>query len=454
MPNCLSTLFPARWRRCSTRRTGVQIAKPSNSRVETTVAPMEKTLNSIAKGRTDLPPAYTAALGSSTLCDDTFRKTVDDAIAKANDKLRALNLDIHDHPEVMWKEKHAHDVLTKFMDDQGGWKVTRHYLGFDTAWRAEWSSGNGGRVIGVNSEMDALPGIGHACGHNLIATAGVAVAVAVRVAMEKHGLPGKVILLGTPAEEGGAGKVALLEKGGYDEMDVCVMSHPGPGDAKAAIVGPTLAIQTVDVEYKGHTAHAGAAPWQGTNALDAAVLAYNAVSVLRQQIKPDHRIHGIIEGRDWAPNIIPDYAKMQWLVRAPTGDEVIALRKRLINCLEAAALATACTPTIEVGVLVRDLKNNFTMGMSKRRSGAASTASTDFGNITYALPSIHPGYAIPTTPDGGNHTVGFTKAARTQEAHDRTLAVSSALALTCLRVLTDDDFSAQVKDEFEQSRSI
>jgi len=138
--------------------------------------------------------------------------------------------------------------------------------------------------------------------------------------MEQNNISGKVVLLGTPAEEGGSGKVVLLERGGYKGMDVCVMSHPGPGDAKAAVVSGSLAIQTVDVEYHGHTfvvsiirgfslmlifprrAHAGAAPWEGQNALDAAVLAYNAVSVMRQQIKTTHRIHGIIEGKNWAPN--------------------------------------------------------------------------------------------------------------------------------------------------------
>ncbi|KAH7096397.1 hypothetical protein BKA62DRAFT_719801 [Auriculariales sp. MPI-PUGE-AT-0066] len=465
MPHCLNALVPVRWHRRGKRRGTGQNAKPEQSRSHSAINATLTEKRLTTEALVEVPSTYTAASASGTSFDDAFRKTVDDAMAKANDVLRALNVEIHDHPEIMWKEKHTHDVLTQFMDNQGGWTVTRYYLGLGTAWRAGWSSGKDGRVIGVNSEMDALPGIGHACGHNLIAMAGVAVAIAVRAAMEQHSLPGRIILLGTPAEESLEGKVVLLKMGAYDEMDVCVMSHPAAGDAKDAVIGGSLAIQAVEVEYEGRTAHTAATPWQGINALDAAVLAYNAVSVLRQQINPDHRIHGIIEGRDWVPNVIPDYAKMQWLVRAPTGDEVSALVKRLVNCLEAAALATACTPDIKAGTLVQDLRSNFTMGREFARAieqygytasltmGIAMSASTDFGNVTYALPAIHPGYFIPAPLNSGNHTIGFTNAARTQEAHDRTLVVSSALALTCLRVLTDDDFTAQIKDEFEQSRS-
>ncbi|EJD41210.1 hypothetical protein AURDEDRAFT_69157 [Auricularia subglabra TFB-10046 SS5] len=408
----------------------------------------------------DPPPSYPLSKLDGVLNADVL-KTIDDAISDLDPSLRELNLDIHDHPEIMWEEKHAHDVLTKYMESRG-WAVTRHYLGFDTAWRAEWSHGTGGNVVGVNSEMDALPGIGHACGHNLIAIAGVAVAIAIKTSMEKHNISGKVILLGTPggaapscltssaAEEGGAGKVELLKRGAYREMDVCVMCHPGPGHPKAAAVSTTLAIQDVQVEYHGHTAHAGAQPWEGRNALDAAVLAYNAVSVLRQQIKPTHRIHGIIEGRDWAPNIIPDYAKMRWLVRAPTSDEAQALSERLVNCIKAAALATACEPDIKVGHLLKDLRNNLTLG-------------TSWGNITYgklsqhlvlssvsnlassALPALHPGYSIPAEPNGGNHTAAFAEAARTEEAHARTLVISKALAMTGVRVLTDNEFLKEVR---------
>ncbi|KAG6809164.1 hypothetical protein H0H93_016059 [Arthromyces matolae] len=144
--------------------------------------------------------------------------------------------------------------------EKHGFKVTRHYGGLETAWRADWTFGHGGRVIGVNSEMDALPGIGHACGHNLIGMSGIGVAIAIKAAMDAHKIPGKVVLLGTPAEEAGGGKIILLKNGAYKDMDVCLMSHPGPGPAQISTDGPLTAAQLILVEFKGRTAHAAAAP--------------------------------------------------------------------------------------------------------------------------------------------------------------------------------------------------
>jgi len=372
-------------------------------------------------------------------------------------------LKIHDNPELQFKERKTHDTLTSFMDSHG-FQVTRHYLELETAWRAEFSHGKGGRVIGVNSEMDALPGIGHACGHNLIAICGVGVAIAIKAALQKFDIPGKVVLLGTPAEEGGGGKVILIKRGGYKEMDACVMSHPGPGVANSTGLGTSLAIQAIEVEYTGHTAHASAAPWEGQNALDAAVIAYQSVAVLRQQIKPDHRVHGIFEGKNWAANVIPDNAKMHWIVRAPSADEVTVLKERVIACLEAAAHATATkakiiSPTPPYNDLRQNaaLSQNYadvctqTYNMSITDSSGSIGGSTDFGNVTYELPAIHPMFSIPTEPNGGNHTALFAKAARTKEAHAQVIKVIKGLAHTGFRVIDDDKFYKDVKTAFEEN---
>ena len=164
------------------------------------------------------------------------------------------------HP-IIWEISHAHDALTKFMEDHG-FEVEKHYKDLSTAWRATFahtptslspSSNAPLRTLGLNSEMDALPGIGHACGHNLIAIAGVGVALALRTALIKHDLPGRIVLLGTPAEEGGAGKVVLIERGAYKDMDVCMMCHPGPGPKMSSGTGPSLALTGINVEYFGHT---------------------------------------------------------------------------------------------------------------------------------------------------------------------------------------------------------
>ncbi|KAJ8457725.1 hypothetical protein ONZ45_g18203 [Pleurotus djamor] len=169
----------------------------------------------------DKPPEYTWNDAKSIYRPEILT-TIESTLDEINPQLRALSLQIHDNPELRFEERFAHDLLTSYMA-RHGFTVTRHYLGLDTAWRAEYQHLGGGRVLGINSEMDALPGMGHACGHNLIAISGVGVAIAVKAALEAHSIPGKVILLGTPAEESGGGKILLLDRGGYDEMDACVM---------------------------------------------------------------------------------------------------------------------------------------------------------------------------------------------------------------------------------------
>ncbi|KAI0718570.1 aminoacylase 1-like protein 2 [Cerioporus squamosus] len=381
---------------------------------------------------------------------------ISDVIAALDKELFDLSHDIHDHPELRFEERYAHDVLTAFVEKQG-FNVTRHHL-LETAWVATYSHGNGGRTLGVNSEMDALPGIGHACGHNLIAAAGVAVACAVKAALIKFDISGRVVLLGTPAEEGGGGKLVLLDKGAYEGMDACVMCHPAPGPRHSLSLSSCLALQRITVEYQGHTAHAALSPWEGQNALDAAVLAYTNVSVLRQQLKPTHRVHGVFEGKDWTPNIIPDNATMNWYVRAPTRAEVQAAVKRVVACFEAAALATGTKVDVQLTGSTFDIRQNKALAdeaadVYSKNFGPVDyqygiqSASTDFGNVTYALPSIHPSFAIPTR--GSNHTREFTNAAATKEAHQAMLNVSKALAATGMRLLTDDDFAQKVKDTFQ-----
>lgn len=383
-------------------------------------------------------------------------ETIESVMASLDEELRALSLDIHAHPEVRWEEHRTHDALTVYMKKKG-WAVTKHYL-LPTAWEARSTYGTGGPILGVNSEMDALPGIGHACGHNLIAIAGVAVALAVRAALETHDIPGTVILLGTPAE-GGGGKAIFLEKGAYEGMAACLMCHPAPGPKHSASLSSCLARQILEVEFFGHTAHAALSPWEGQNAVDAAILAYNGISVLRQQLRPTHRVHGIFIGKDWTPNIIPDYAKMIWYVRAPTRAEMDASTQRVIACFEGAAISSACRQELHKGAATFDLRQNKALGdefaaVFRSRYGPVdyvhgiAGASTDFGNVTYALPALHPSFGIPTVPNGGNHTVAFTEAAATVAAHRATLNVAKALAATGVRVLDDTDFRAEVRKSF------
>ncbi|KAJ8521526.1 hypothetical protein ONZ45_g1800 [Pleurotus djamor] len=397
--------------------------------------------------------------------DDIFRpdilKSLGETMSEMDADLRKLSIDIHEHPEVGFKEFHAHDVMTKFLEDRG-FQITRKYL-LETAWKAEFSNGNGGRVIGINSEMDALPNIGHACGHNLIGMSGIAVACAMKAALEKHNIDGKIVVLGTPAEEGGGGKVILLEKGAYEGMDICLMCHPAPGPKGSVSLSSCLALSRVRVEFSGHTAHAALSPWEAQNALDAAVLSYNNIAALRQQIKPTHRVHGIIEGKEWVPGIIPDKSNLFYYIRAPTTAELEILVKRVLPCFEAAALATGCKADIKLDSSTNDLRQNTALGdevgkIAIARGGAVdyewgiASASTDFGNVTYALPSLHPGFSIPTEENGGNHTRAFTASALRMDSHYATIDVSIALAATGIRILLDDAFFGKVQSSFEEDK--
>ncbi|KAG9050416.1 hypothetical protein FS837_005489 [Tulasnella sp. UAMH 9824] len=408
-------------------------------------------------------------------------KTIEEEMDNLSDELRELSLKIHDHPEIGYEERYAHDTLTSFMRNHD-FDVTPHYLGLETAWRAAFEVGKGGRTVGFQSEMDALPGIGHACGHNLIAIIGVGCAIAVARAIKKHDITAKVVLLGTPAEEGGQGKVKLINAGGYKEMDACLMAHPSAGPPRSAGTGSSLAVQVLTIQYFGHTAHAAGAPWEGKNALDAAFLAYSAISVLRQQIKPTHRTHGIIEGRDWAANVIPGYAKCRWYIRAPTWAEVQVLHGRVKkwpqhspqiaewNGRNRAELSMSGRTRVSVRFsftarrqkavpLIIESADEFTRVAERygiqasRKIQAAVGGSTDFGNVTYELPSLHPSFAIPTEPGGGNHTALFTKAAATKEAHTIALQNAKALAITGARIVIDESFMAEVKKAYDEGRT-
>ena len=319
--------------------------------------------------------------------------------------------------------------------------------------------GSGVPNVCVICEYDALPEIGHACGHNLIAEAGVAAGIGVKVYLESTGTTaGTVTVIGTPAEEGGGGKAYLIEKGGFDGVDVAMMVHPAPFE----IIMPNhLACRQMTVEFSGKAAHAAAFPWEGINALDAVVLAYNNVSVLRQQMKPTWRVHSIITNGGTKPNIIPEKASLYYYIRAPSVAEIKQLKEKVVACFEAAATATGCTVEIkDVGkfyenvicnpVLGKLYEANYrALGMTEYKYEGDLTASTDFGNVSQIIPGIHPRYMV------GNgiatHSAPFADVANTPEAHKKTLLVATALANTCIDVLKGgESLVKEIKEAFDK----
>ncbi|XP_029204279.2 peptidase M20 domain-containing protein 2-like [Acropora millepora] len=381
-----------------------------------------------------------------------------EAIDSNSAELYDLNKKIWENPELCFKEKYAHSQLTEFLAARG-FDVTPHYT-MDTAFRAETGE-NGGLTIGLICEYDALPEVGHACGHNLIAESGVAAALGLKIALEgvTKKTKVKIVLLGTPAEEGGGGKVLMIESGCFKDIDFCMMVHPSPIDLLKPI---HLAIETVIVTYKGFAAHAAAFPYEGINALDAAVLAYNSISALRQQMKPTWRVHGIISEGGVKPNIIPDRAQLIYYIRAPADVELKVLKGKIINCFQAAAKATGCQVAIEwdpmryssmdTNPTLADLykANAESLGVKYDKSAQAEgRGSTDMGNVSHVVPATHILYAIDT--EAGNHSHAFTAAAATEAAHNKTLIASKAMAMTAIDVICDPELLKQIKKEFKKS---
>ncbi|KAI8060484.1 hypothetical protein BC940DRAFT_311898 [Gongronella butleri] len=392
--------------------------------------------------------------------DGIIQSTIDDI----SQELREISLSIHETPEVGMTEHHAHDLLADYMESKG-FLVTRHAYGMETAFTAEFSNGQG-RRIGVCSEYDSLPEIGHACGHNLIAISGVATAMALKALLEKDLARGKVILFGTPAEEVFIGKIEMVKQRAFqDSVDLCVMLHPAAGDGQYVHM---IASQDVRIEFFGKPTHASASPWAGVNALDAAVALYNNISMMRQQLKPTSRVHGILTKSGAAPNIIPDHTSAWYYVRTHRYQDIHEVKTKLEACIEAAAKATGCDykfewtsrgPAKDV-VQNEILADAYAYYMEKAGIKFAprseqekmASGSTDMGNVSYACPSIHPMYAIHTTAT--NHTREFTAAAKTEIAHKDTIQASKALALAAARAYLSQGYFDAIKSNFEATVAV
>ncbi|PYH66217.1 M20 family metallopeptidase [Aspergillus vadensis CBS 113365] len=409
-----------------------------------------------------------------------FIASVEEALHRHASELEDINKKIWSTPELAYTEYQAHDnICTLFETLQRtnpSYRIQRSAYNLPTAFEVTYTHGNstGGRTIVFNAEYDALPNIGHACGHNLIATSSIAAFIATCEAL-KHQAPKDsnytIRLLGTPAEESGGGKVRLLDNGAYKDVDACLMVHPipmAPGHPEllslaTVLPGGFLANDKVTVTFTGKPAHAAAAPWEGVNALDAVVAAYVNISLLRQQILPTQRIHGVVASGGDRPNVIPMSASVDYYIRSPTKKGLKALTEKVVKCFEAAALATGCGVEFEWGVSYDDLKTNnpicesyvsvmramghHTVMNNAGQAGKLTGASTDMGNVSYALPGFHGLFTIPT--DGVNHTPGFTNGAGSPEAHKRCLACAAGMAVVACQIVTDDEFARRVKEDFE-----
>jgi amidohydrolase len=394
---------------------------------------------------------------------DRLKTHVADAVDGMAEDLWSLALQIHANPELAFKEEKAAGWLTAFLE-RHGCRVERGVGGLPTAFRAEVSGAGAGPTIAVMAEYDALPGIGHACGHNIIATAGAGAGAALAVVASRHDpgrLPfnGRIEVVGTPAEEGGAGKVKLLDAGVFRGVDAALMIHPRCG---TQVWRPTLGLMKAKVEYFGKAAHAASWPWRGVNALNAVIALFNSLDAMRQQLRPDARVHGVITNGGQQPNIIPEYTSADFYLRSLDKTYLQEVRRRFEAAAEGAATATGCRVQVTIDPRIHDpLKPNEPMAALFERNlarihfpvdpddGQAGYGSTDAGNVSHAVPTIHP--YIRTAPDGvPGHSREFAEHNATPLARAGMVAAAKALALTALDLLADPAALQSAKEEFRR----
>ncbi len=387
---------------------------------------------------------------------DAHKDQICAAVDARADLLIEISHAIHAAPELAFEERRAHDLLAAAIEADGV-VVERSAYGLSTGFAARM--GERGPTVAVICEYDALPGIGHACGHNVIAAAGLGAGLAAATVAEELG--GTVVILGTPAEEGGGGKILMAEQGALDGVDVAMMVHPAAADLRGM---ETLAIHQLRVDYTGVAAHAAAFPHEGRNALDAAVLGYNNIAALRQHIRPEERIHGVFLDAGDKPNIVPARASAHWYIRAATLGGLAELETRVLACLQAGADAAGCSMTYQwLELPYADMVDNpplldlyadnaARLGrtvVDPRDSAVRVTGSTDMGNVSHLVPSMHPMIAVTTEPIG-IHTPEFERCAGAPGGDAAVLDGAKAMAMTIADIWAGSGVFEQVTAAFER----
>jgi len=385
-----------------------------------------------------------------------IREKVLAAIDAAAPRLIALSHQIHENPELLFEERKASALLTSELE-QLGFKVTRGSAGLETAFRAEVAGASPGPKVAFLAEYDALAGLGHACGHNIIGTSALGAGIGLAAVMGQ--LAGTAVVFGTPAEEGGGGKIIMVDKGEFKDIDAAMIVHPG---SLTKVEAKALAALPLTVRFRGKPAHSAGSPHEGINALDALIQTFNNVNALRQHLKSDVRIHGFISKGGVAANIVPDFAEGKFIVRAAEKKYHEQVVERFKDCARAGALATGATVEFATAGLVYDpmksntvlerafLANLRAIGWDESPEPKTGMGSTDMGNVSQAVPSIHPSMAICEVSVPG-HSYEFREAARSDRGDACVVAAAKAMALTAVDLLTDEALLKAAKEEFSRT---
>jgi len=383
---------------------------------------------------------------------DTLKEQVINEVNRRRDELVALSLKIHDNPELRYEEFKAFGWITDYLEGNG-FTLERGICDLPTAFRATYGSGR--PTVAFLAEYDALPKMGHACGHNIIAAGAVGAGLAAKLIVDQT--QGSIVVLGTPAEEGGVGKAVMVENGAFDEVDAALLVHPGRRNAATI---EALACIGLEVEFYGKAAHAAASPHEGINALEALIMAFNNINSLRQHIKDRARVHGIITNGGEAENVIPAYCAGKFLVRAQDGQYLDKLCIRVLNCFEAAALASGAQlkykwdearyDPMSSNMALAGLftKNYEALGRSiDPPDPSKGFGSTDMGNVSTVVPAIHPSISIASS-DVLAHSPEFAIAAASEKGHEGIMDAAKTMAMTAVDLLLNTEAIDCVRQEF------
>lgn len=388
----------------------------------------------------------------------TGKKLIFSEIDRYAEAFRTISRSVGSRPELGHEEFFAAGLLCTELAKYG-FEVERGILGIETSFIAVFDTGMPGPTAGFLCEYDALPEIGHACGHHLICSMSVAAAVGLKAVLLSCGFGGKIRIYGTPAEETRGAKVPMAAAGLFDDCDFALMAHPYHTFERS---GESLALDAVQFEFTGLAAHAAASPYEGINALDAVLQLFNSINALRQQMRSDARVHGIIDNGGKAPNIIPDYASAKFYVRSASRTYTNELTAKVLRCAEGAAMQTGCTLTTNYFEFSYDelltnevLSEQFNANLIKagilpeQIEVGKDHGSLDLGNVSVCCPAIHP--FVKVVKDRLLlHTEAFRDAAMTDYALDGMLFGAKMLAATAYDVYADPALLARIRTEFEQ----
>ncbi len=386
-----------------------------------------------------------------------LKKKVCKSVDALSELLIDLSKEIYKTPELSFSEYKAVQLICQTMRD-AGFEIEQNIAGLETAFRAIHPARSDGPTAAFLAEYDALPGVGHACGHNIIA--GTAVGAALAVGKLKEQLSGTLQLVGCPAEEKGGGKIIMVQKGVFDSVDVAMMVHP---ENKNSGTQKTLTLVPLEITFEGKSSHASAAPEQGVNALSAVIQTFNNVNALREHLTPDASIHGIITKGGERTNIVPDLAQCRFSIRSPRRKHRDELVEKVKNCARGAALAMGCevkfghfgrvyeamriNPPLENAFL----ENIASLGLEVNRVPEQGMGSTDAANVSQVVPMLH-GYVAIAAEGTKPHTVEFAKAASSDEGMWAMIKAAKALAMTAVDVFCSEELFAQIRGEFAQAK--